>query len=61
MILGVSRDGIRVQENFQAKQGFNVALLSDKEEAVCRLSDVITVKGHAQAVLEAAQALHAER
>ncbi|MGE4534806.1 peroxiredoxin [Halomonas sp.] len=91
VILGVSRDGIRAQENFKARQGFNFDLISDKEEAVCRLFDVIKlkklygkehlgierstflidaegrlarewrgvkVKGHAQEVLEAAQALH---
>ena len=44
VILGVSRDGIRAQENFKAKQGFNFALLSDKGEAVCRLFDVIKLK-----------------
>lgn len=44
VILGVSRDGIRAQENFKAKQGFNFALLSDKDEAVCRLFDVIKLK-----------------
>jgi len=92
VILGVSRDGIRAQENFKAKQAFNFALVSDKDEAVCGLFDVIKLKklygkehlgierstflidaegnlarewrgvkvpGHAQEVLEAAQALHA--
>ncbi|MFG6159254.1 peroxiredoxin [Halomonas sp. 1390] len=44
VIIGVSRDGIRAQENFKAKQGFNFALLSDKDEAVCRLFDVIKLK-----------------
>ncbi|SFT48599.1 peroxiredoxin [Halomonas saccharevitans] len=44
VILGVSRDGIRAQENFKAKQGFNFALISDKDEAVCRLFDVIKLK-----------------
>ena len=91
VILGVSRDGLRAQENFKAKQAFNFELISDKEEEVCRLFDVIKlkklygkehlgierstflidadgklarewrgvkVKGHAQEVLEAAQALH---
>ncbi|WP_136247466.1 peroxiredoxin [Halomonas borealis] len=43
-IIGVSRDGIRAQENFKAKQGFNFTLLSDKDEAVCRLFDVIKLK-----------------
>lgn len=91
VILGVSRDGIRAQENFKAKQGFNFELVSDKDEAVCQLFDVIKLKklygkehlgierstflidaegklarewrgvkvpGHAEEVLEAAQALH---
>ncbi|MEQ6917009.1 peroxiredoxin [Halomonas aquatica] len=44
VILGVSRDGIRAQENFKAKQGFNFELISDKDEAVCRLFDVIKLK-----------------
>ncbi|MFP4138397.1 MAG: peroxiredoxin [Halomonas sp.] len=44
VILGVSRDGIRAQENFKAKQAFNFELISDKEEAVCRLFDVIKLK-----------------
>lgn len=94
VILGVSRDGIRAQENFKAKQAFNFALVSDKDEAVCKLFDVIKLKklygkehlgierstflidaegrlarewrgvkvpGHAQEVLEAAQALQEGR
>ncbi len=44
VILGVSRDGIRAQENFKAKQDFNFDLVSDKDEAVCRLFDVIKLK-----------------
>ncbi|QJQ96772.1 MULTISPECIES: peroxiredoxin [Halomonadaceae] len=44
VILGVSRDGIRAQENFKAKQGFNFDLISDKDEAVCQLFDVIKLK-----------------
>lgn len=92
VIFGVSRDGIRAQENFKAKQGFNFELISDKDEAVCQLFDVIKLKklygkeylgidrstflidaegrlarewrgvkvtGHAEEVLQAAQALHA--
>lgn len=43
-ILGASRDGIKAQENFKAKQGFAFDLLSDKEEALCRLFDVIKLK-----------------
>ncbi|MFQ3786167.1 peroxiredoxin [Halomonas sp. A29] len=92
VILGASRDGIRAQQNFKAKQAFNFELISDQDEEICKLFDVIKlkklygkehlgierstflidaegklarewrgvkVKGHAQEVLEAAQALHA--
>ena len=44
VILGVSRDGIRAQENFKAKQGFNFELISDKDETVCTVFDVIKLK-----------------
>lgn len=44
LILGVSRDGIRAQENFKAKQDFNFELISDKDESLCRLFDVIKLK-----------------
>ncbi|MGM0825447.1 MAG: peroxiredoxin [Pseudomonadota bacterium] len=44
VIVGVSRDGLRAQENFKAKQDFNFTLVSDKEETVCRLFDVIKLK-----------------
>ncbi|WP_444678393.1 peroxiredoxin [Halomonas sp. E19] len=93
VVIGVSRDGLRAQENFKTKQAFNFELISDKDEEVCKLFDVIKLKklygkehlgierstflidtegrlarewravkvgGHAQEVLEAAQALHAE-
>ncbi|NDL71062.1 peroxiredoxin [Vreelandella alkaliphila] len=92
IIIGVSRDGIRAQENFKAKQDFNFELISDKDETVCQLFDVIKLKkmygkehlgierstflidsegklaqewrgvkvpGHADEVLTAAEALHA--
>ncbi|MCK2042600.1 peroxiredoxin [Chromohalobacter salexigens] len=44
VILGVSRDGLRAHENFKAKQGFNFELISDKDEALCQLFDVIKLK-----------------
>lgn len=44
VVIGVSRDGLRAQENFKAKQDFNFALVSDKDETVCRLFDVIKLK-----------------
>jgi len=43
-IFGVSRDGIKSHENFKAKQSFPFELISDKDEAVCQLFDVIKLK-----------------
>ncbi len=43
-ILGVSRDSIKAQENFRAKQGFPFDLVADTDEALCRLFDVIKLK-----------------
>jgi peroxiredoxin Q/BCP len=92
VILGASRDGIKAQENFKAKQEFPFDLLSDKDEALCKAFDVIkmkklygkqvrgierstflidaqgvlrqewrkvSVKGHAEEVLEAVKAMRA--
>ena len=44
VILGISRDSIKSHENFKAKQGFPFELLSDADEKVCRLFDVIKEK-----------------
>jgi peroxiredoxin Q/BCP len=44
LILGVSRDGLKAQEGFKAKQGFPFDLLSDTDEALCRACDVIKLK-----------------
>lgn len=44
VILGISRDSLRSHEKFKAKQGFQFDLLSDSEEKVCRLFDVIKEK-----------------
>ncbi len=44
VILGVSRDGLKAQENFKAKQGFPFDLVADKEEALCQAFDVIKMK-----------------
>jgi thioredoxin-dependent peroxiredoxin len=90
VIFGISRDNIASHERFRNKMQFPFALLSDEDEHVCRLFDVIReknmygrkvlgierstflidatgvlrrdwrrvkVEGHAQQVLEAAQAL----
>lgn len=44
VILGVSRDSVRVHEGFKTKQDFPFDLLSDKEEELCQLFDVIKMK-----------------
>lgn len=44
IILGASRDGLKAQEGFKAKQGFPFDLLSDTDEALCRAFDVIKLK-----------------
>ena len=43
-VFGVSRDSLKSHENFKAKQGFTFELISDKEEALCQLFDVIKLK-----------------
>ncbi|MCK4586293.1 MAG: peroxiredoxin [Gammaproteobacteria bacterium] len=44
VVLGVSRDSIKSHENFKAKQEFPFDLISDKEEILCDLFDVIKEK-----------------
>lgn len=43
-IAGVSRDSLRSHENFRAKLGLPFPLLSDGDEALCGLFDVIKMK-----------------
>ena len=43
-IVGVSKDSVRVHENFCAKQSFPFDLISDADEELCRLFDVIKEK-----------------
>jgi len=43
-ILGASRDSLKAQENFKAKQGFPFDLVADKEETLCNTFDVIKMK-----------------
>jgi peroxiredoxin Q/BCP len=43
-ILGVSRDSVKVHENFKAKQKFPFDLLSDADEKLCKQFDVIHEK-----------------
>ena len=44
VILGVSRDNIKSHEKFKAKQKFPFDLLSDEDEKLCKLFDVIKEK-----------------
>ncbi|WP_439861411.1 peroxiredoxin [Pseudomonas sp. MBLB4136] len=44
LIFGVSRDGLKSHENFKAKQAFPFELISDKDEALCQLFEVIKLK-----------------
>ena len=43
-VLGISRDSIKSHENFKARQELPFELLSDADETVCRLFDVIREK-----------------
>ncbi|MDO7898197.1 peroxiredoxin [Pseudomonas citrulli] len=43
-VFGVSRDSLKSHENFKCKQQFPFELISDKDEAVCQLFDVIKLK-----------------
>ena len=44
LVFGVSRDSLRSHENFRCKQGFPFELISDGDEALCQLFDVIKLK-----------------
>ncbi len=44
VILGVSRDSVKVHEGFKCKHEFPFELLSDKDESLCQLFDVIKMK-----------------
>ena len=44
VILGASRDSLKAQENFKAKQGFPFDLVADKEEVLCDAFGVIKMK-----------------
>ena len=44
VILGASRDGLKAQENFKAKNELPFELVSDKDEVLCNLFDVIKLK-----------------
>ena len=44
VVFGVSRDSMKSHENFKCKQAFPFELISDKDETLCQLFDVIKLK-----------------
>ena len=44
IVLGVSRDSLASHQRFKEKLGFPFELISDKDETLCRLYDVIKMK-----------------
>jgi len=44
VVLGASRDSLKAQENFKAKQGFPFDLVADPDETLCDLFGVIKLK-----------------
>lgn len=44
IVFGVSRDSLKSHENFKAKQNFPFDLISDSDEKLCQLFDVIKMK-----------------
>jgi peroxiredoxin Q/BCP len=43
-VFGISRDSLKSHENFKSKQSFTFELISDPDEALCRIFDVIKMK-----------------
>lgn len=43
-VFGVSRDSMRRHDNFKAKQDFKIELISDEDEHLCGIFDVIKLK-----------------
>ena len=43
-ILGISRDSVKAHQNFTEKQSLRINLISDKEQLLCTLFDVIKEK-----------------
>ncbi|RKG41519.1 MULTISPECIES: peroxiredoxin [Acinetobacter] len=43
-IIGISRDSVKAHQNFTEKQNLSINLISDKEEVLCQLFDVIKEK-----------------
>lgn len=44
VIFGISKDSLRTHENFRKKNEFPFELISDPDESLCRLFDVIQMK-----------------
>ncbi len=44
VVLGVSRDSVKAHESFKSQEGFTFDLLSDEDEQVCKLYDVMKMK-----------------
>ncbi len=44
VVFGISRDSLKVHENFKGKHEFPFELISDPDEELCRLFDVIKLK-----------------
>ena len=44
IIFGVSKDSMRTHENFKAKHEFPFELITDPDEEICKLFDVIKLK-----------------
>ena len=44
VVVGISRDSLRSHNNFKCKQEFPFELLSDEDEILCQLFDVIKMK-----------------
>jgi len=44
VVLGVSRDSISSHDNFRSNQGYKFDLLSDPDETLCKMFDVIKEK-----------------
>jgi peroxiredoxin Q/BCP len=43
-VIGVSRDGLKSHQNFAQKHGLSFPLVSDRDEVLCRLFDVLKEK-----------------
>lgn len=44
LVFGISRDSLKSHEKFKAKQNFPFELISDKDETLCKLFDILKLK-----------------